>query len=193
MDPDTWLTAVHEAAHVVVALHCGVPVLEASTVANGDILGFIVPGEIPEADTVRKIHDKLAILYAGGVAESMLFGAVSGAGDDLRIIEVALKGFPAEFGISLKQMAFSKTKAVVRDRREDILWFADELYKRRLLDRAQIEQLWKTRNELERSRLRSNGKNSLEIGKSVLGLFARMFDAGVRRITKAPPTSIPRR
>lgn len=153
MSDVTWFTAVHEAAHIVVAQHCGVPVKRATTIPEGDSLGYIVQGEIPKTDSEGGIQKDLAISYAGVAATLLLFSTDWGAYGDLRNIEGALEGLTAKLNAHHKRMAFDMAKTVVRDRRTDILWFADHLYNRRSLDEAQIEQLWKMRNGVALGRL----------------------------------------
>ena len=97
-------TAYHEAGHAVVGhIVGGDPIHKITIVPRGRALGLTVT--LPEEDryslSVEEIHNRLAMLFGGRVAEEMFNKSVStGASDDFARASQLARSYVAEWGFS---------------------------------------------------------------------------------------------
>jgi cell division protease FtsH len=105
-EEDRRLTAIHEAGHAVVALHCPAsdPIHKATILPRGQALGMVV--RLPERDqpSLRRsrLEADLAVAMGGRAAEMQVFGSAevsTGASGDLRMATGLARRMVTEWGM----------------------------------------------------------------------------------------------
>lgn len=106
-DKEKKMTAYHEAGHAVVSLHLpeSDPLHKVTIIPRGRALGVTM--QLPEKDKYSQskqyLQTRLSILFAGRVAEEIIFGkkAVStGASNDISVATTIARKMVAEWGMS---------------------------------------------------------------------------------------------
>jgi cell division protease FtsH len=101
------LTAFHEAGHALVAMFCPAadPIHKATIIPRGRALGMVM--RLPERDQLsisrEKMHQDLAILMGGRIAEEQVFGyekVTSGASSDIQIATKMARAMVTRYGMS---------------------------------------------------------------------------------------------
>ena len=108
-DDEKKLTAFHEGGHALVALHSPAtdPVHKATIIPRGRALGMVM--QLPERDHLsisrEKMHQGLAVLMGGRVAEEEVFGydkVTSGASSDIQSATAMARAMVTQYGMSDK-------------------------------------------------------------------------------------------
>ena len=103
------LTAYHEGGHALVTINCPAsdPIHKATIIPRGRALGMVMA--LPEHDELstsrQKLHEKLAILMGGRIAEELVFGydkVTTGAGNDIKVATQLARAMVTQFGMSDK-------------------------------------------------------------------------------------------
>lgn len=103
------ITAVHESGHALVTLYSPDhdPLHKVTIIPHGGALGATL--SLPERDRFgysrRELSTRLAILFAGRIAEEMYFGSddtTTGASDDIKRATELARRMVCEFGFSSK-------------------------------------------------------------------------------------------
>lgn len=150
------LTAFHEAGHALVSAFCPAadPIHKATIIPRGRALGMVM--HLPEHDPLSRsrdyLHQELAILMGGRIAEEQVFGydkVTTGAASDIKIATKMARAMVTQYGMSDKlgpliyqdnegevflghsvarQQNVSEETARIID--EEIKHFIDDAYKR---------------------------------------------------------------
>ena len=103
------LTAFHEAGHALVAAFSPAsdPIHKATIIPRGRALGMVM--QLPERDqhsiSREKMHQRLAILMGGRIAEEQVFGydkVTSGASSDIQLATATARAMVTRYGMSDK-------------------------------------------------------------------------------------------
>ncbi|MCH8862293.1 MAG: ATP-dependent zinc metalloprotease FtsH, partial [Proteobacteria bacterium] len=103
------LTAYHEGGHALVTINCPAsdPIHKATIIPRGRSLGMVL--SLPEHDELstsrQKLHERLAILMGGRIAEELIFGydqVTTGAGNDIKVATKLARAMVTEYGMSDK-------------------------------------------------------------------------------------------
>jgi cell division protease FtsH len=99
------VTAVHEGGHALVAKHVseGDPLHKVTIVPRGQALGLTQ--QLPERDryshSERYLHDRIAIMLGGRVAEEIVIGAITtGASNDIEVATKLARQMVCDWGMS---------------------------------------------------------------------------------------------
>ncbi len=115
------MTAYHEAGHAIVSLHLpeSDPLHKVTIIPRGRALGVTM--QLPEKDKYSQsktyLQSRLSILFAGRVAEEMIFGkekVSTGASNDLQVATTIARKMVSEWGMSpLGPIAFEEPESDV--------------------------------------------------------------------------------
>ncbi|MDD3669085.1 MAG: ATP-dependent zinc metalloprotease FtsH [Alphaproteobacteria bacterium] len=106
-DKEKKMTAYHEAGHAIVSLHLpeSDPLHKVTIIPRGRALGITM--QLPEKDKYSQskqyLQTRLSILFAGRVAEEMIFGkknVSTGASNDIAVATAIARKMVAEWGMS---------------------------------------------------------------------------------------------
>ena len=106
-DAEKRMTAYHEAGHAIVSLHLpeSDPLHKVTIIPRGRALGVTM--QLPEKDkysqSMTYLKSRLSILFAGRIAEEMLFGkegVSTGASNDIQVATTIARKMVSEWGMS---------------------------------------------------------------------------------------------
>ena len=106
-DSEKKMTAYHEAGHAIVSLHLpeSDPLHKVTIIPRGRALGVTM--QLPEKDkysqSMTYLKSRLSILFAGRIAEEMLFGkegVSTGASNDIQVATTIARKMVSEWGMS---------------------------------------------------------------------------------------------
>ena len=120
-DKEKKMTAYHEAGHAIVSLHLpeSDPLHKVTIIPRGRALGVTM--QLPEKDKYSQsktyLRSRLSILFAGRVAEEMIFGkekVSTGASNDIQVATTIARKMVSEWGMSpLGPIAFEEPESDV--------------------------------------------------------------------------------
>ena len=120
-DKEKKMTAYHEAGHAIVSLHLpeSDPLHKVTIIPRGRALGVTM--QLPEKDKYSQsktyLKSRLSILFAGRVAEEMIFGkdkVSTGASNDIQVATTIARKMVSEWGMSpLGPIAFEEPESDV--------------------------------------------------------------------------------
>jgi len=102
-------TAFHEAGHALVAYYSKAtdPIHKATIIPRGRALGMVM--QLPEYDRLsnnrEQMHQRLAVLMAGRIAEEQVFGydkVTTGASNDIKVATRMARAMVTQYGMSDK-------------------------------------------------------------------------------------------
>lgn len=160
-DSDVIQTACHEAGHALICRLCGETPTFLTIVSRGNYGGFMeAAGEKSGSYTYEDLTNRICRSLAGRVAEIEMFGESkgmnTGASSDIQHARYYVKKILEDFAMGkrlyegeiteeaeeLIQTQFARTKQMVHEHRDVLERLAKELFKRKSLDKAQLEEFF---------------------------------------------------